>query len=131
MTHHLLALLALGCVPGADPGTDLGPTTLIPTDPAPTPTGPDPTGATGDTGGATVTTPGTVADCEGGATYPPGAVEPMAFGQVFSAYSWPSAVDHATGAVLDLDLAQVPCALDPDIDWSPFDVLLFVSIPAW
>ncbi len=74
-----------------------------------------------DTGGDTGTTP---------CAYPVGAVEPMAVDEVLSPYSWPEAI-HRDGRSLDLDLAQVPCADDPDIDWSPHDVLVFVSIPAW
>ena len=63
--------------------------------------------------------------------YPEGAVEPMALGEVLSPYAWPSARSLVDGTQLPLDLANVPCAVDPGIDWSPFDVLLFVSIPAW
>ncbi len=66
-----------------------------------------------------------------GELYPEGAVEPMALGEVLTPYAWPEAVSRATGARSRLDLHDVPCATDPDIDWSPFDVLLFVSIPAW
>ena len=67
------------------------------------------------------------ANCE----YPSGAVEPMALGEVLTPYSWPVA-KHLDGVRENaLDLANVPCAVDPVIDWSPFDVLLFVSIPAW
>lgn len=64
-------------------------------------------------------------------TYPTGAVEPMAVGQVLTPYSWPEAIDRRTGARVVLDLANVPCAADEVIDWSPFDVLLFISLPAW
>lgn len=66
----------------------------------------------------------------GDCAYPDGAVEPMALGEVLTPYRWPEAI-HGDGRVADLDLGLVPCAADPDIDWSPFDVLLFVSIPAW
>lgn len=52
-------------------------------------------------------------------------------GEVLSPYSWPAAEHRGTGVRTALDLAHVPCAGDPVIDWSPFDVLLFVSIPAW
>ena len=62
--------------------------------------------------------------------YPEGAVEPMAIDEVLSPYRWPKAID-GTGRNVPLDLAKVPCADDEEIDWSPFDVLLFVSIPAW
>lgn len=66
--------------------------------------------------------------CDG---YPADATRPMTEGAVLYPYSWPQATDLATGRTLPLDLGEVPCATDPDIDWSPFDVLLFVSIPAW
>ena len=69
--------------------------------------------------------------CDGADTYPTGAVEPMALGEVLSPYRWPEATHLGRGDAGPLDLAAVPCAADPDIDWSPFDVLLFVSIPAW
>lgn len=124
-----LALLAPACSLSDANGEDSGRSPSV--DPMPR----APTGETGttrpiDTG--TVLQPGDGVDCEGGETYPAGAVEPMALGEVFSPYAWPTAVAHASdGARFALDLANVPCALDPDIDWSPFDVLLFVSIPAW
>ncbi|MEL7369382.1 MAG: hypothetical protein AAFN74_10750 [Myxococcota bacterium] len=65
-------------------------------------------------------------DCQ----YPAGAVEPMARNEVFTPYSWPQAFD-GTGRAIDLSLADAHCNTDDDIDWSPFDLLLFVSIPAW
>ena len=67
---------------------------------------------------------------EGSCAYPEGAVEPMAEGEVLAAYSWPEAI-HLDGRTATLELSEVPCAGDDDIDWSPFDVLLFVSLPAW
>ncbi|MCA9571049.1 MAG: hypothetical protein KC656_24580 [Myxococcales bacterium] len=66
--------------------------------------------------------------CDG---YPAGATRPMTEGEVLYPYSWPEAVDIASGTRVPLDLGQAPCDTDPNIDWSPFDVLLFVSIPAW
>ena len=65
------------------------------------------------------------------AGYPEDAVRPMELGSVLYPYSWPVAKRLSDAVELPLDLGQVPCASDPDIDWSPFDVLLFVSIPAW
>lgn len=113
MRRHLLPLLLLaGCAAGAGPddrldsGPDDGPDGSEQTDP---------------------TAPGTPADC----AYPDGAVEPMALGEVVTPYRWPEARHLGDGRQLPLDLADVPCNTDPDIDWSPFDVLLFVSIPAW
>lgn len=69
--------------------------------------------------------------CAAGETYPASPVEPMTLGEVLSAYRWPEAIRRSSGAKVALDLASVPCALDPDIDWSMRDLLLFVSIPAW
>ena len=66
----------------------------------------------------------------GNCDYPTGAVEPMALGEVLSPYRWANAL-HLDGRSASLQLAEAPCATDDDIDWSPFDVLLFVSIPAW
>jgi hypothetical protein len=73
---------------------------------------------------------GTEPDCQA-RTYPDGAVEPMELGEVLSPYSWPRAIHRGTGQEAALDLGAVPCAASEDIDWSPHDVLLFVSIPAW
>lgn len=66
--------------------------------------------------------------CDG---YPQDAVRPMEEGQVLFPYRWPEATNLASQVTTALDLGQVPCASDPVIDWSPFDILLFVSIPAW
>ena len=66
--------------------------------------------------------------CDG---YPEGAVRPMERGEVLYPYRWPEAQDLASGVLAALDLGQAACATDPLIDWSPFDILLFVSIPAW
>lgn len=86
-------------------------------------------------GGATsgmdpLTPDGDPPDCARGEAYPE-PTEPMALGEVLFPYAWPDAIHRGTGARGALDLGAVPCATDPDIDWSPFDVLLFVSIPAW
>lgn len=86
----------------------------------------------GDTRGMVPLAPdGTPPDCDAGESYPKGAAEPMALGAVITPYRWPDAVHRQTGQSTSLDLEAAPCATDPDIDWSPFDVLLFVSIPAW
>lgn len=66
------------------------------------------------------------ADCD----YPSGAVSPMALDQVITDYTWRNAV-HSDGREARLDLHEAHCDSSADIDWSPFDVLLFVSIPAW
>ena len=62
--------------------------------------------------------------------YPSGAREPMEAGQVISPYRWSAMVD-ADGSRGDLDLHRVYCDEDTQIDWSPFDALAFISIPAW
>jgi len=89
-------------------------------------------GATADTGPTTATTD-TSDSGTGigkGCAYPEGAVEPMAEGEVLTPYSWPAA-EHLDGTQASLELGKVPCGTDDDIDWSPFDILMFVSIPAW
>jgi len=63
--------------------------------------------------------------------YPADVAEPMALGEVIAPYRWPDASLRTNDALVSVDLAQAPCALDDDIEWSPFDVLLFVSVPAW
>ena len=76
-----------------------------------------------DSSDATDTDPG---PCE----YPEGAVEPMALNEVLWPYSWPAA-KRADGLTTPLDLTQAHCDTDEVIDWSPHEVLVFVSIPAW
>ena len=61
--------------------------------------------------------------------YPSDSVEPMELDEVISPYSWPVARAF-DGSEIELALERVFCNED-DIDWSPFDVLLFVSYPAW
>ena len=67
---------------------------------------------------------------EPGCTYPDGAPAVMAENAVLPTYRWAESLDFARNNV-PLDVENVPCANDANIDWSPFDVLLFVSIPAW
>ena len=74
---------------------------------------------------------GTTPACDSQMDYPDGAVEPMKIGEVLTPYSWPDAIDRTTGKHFALDLANVPCNIDLNVDWSPADVLLFVSLPAW
>lgn len=62
--------------------------------------------------------------------YPAGAAEPMAQGEVINSYVWPTALE-ADRTERSLNLTEAYCDADDDIDWSPFDMLLFVSIPAW
>ena len=94
--------------------------------------GDDPSGdgdgepATGDGDGEPATGDG---DGDAGCVYPD-AAEPMALDQPIAAYAWPTAL-HADGRVAMLDLENAYCDTDEVIDWSPHDILVFVSIPAW
>jgi hypothetical protein len=63
-------------------------------------------------------------------SYPEGAVDPMALGEVITPYSWATAI-HADGTTTALDLLHVPCDTDPVIDWSMHELLVFISLPAW
>jgi hypothetical protein len=54
----------------------------------------------------------------------------MALGAVLWPYSWPSA-KRASGVTTPLDLGAAPCDTDAVIDWSPHELLVFISIPAW
>jgi hypothetical protein len=87
--------------------------------------------ATGDDVAPPIVPDATAPSCTAGDTYPSPAVEPMALGEILFPYSWPAAVHRGSAVSAVLDLANVPCNLDAATDWSPFDVLLFVSIPAW
>jgi hypothetical protein len=62
--------------------------------------------------------------------YPEGAVEPMELGEVVSPYRWARGLT-AAGDEAEVDLDEAYCGDDVNMEWSPFDVLLFVSIPAW
>ncbi len=61
----------------------------------------------------------------------PDAIAPMAENEALEAYRWEAAKRMADGSDVAVDLAQAHCDTSETIDWSPFDVLLFVSIPAW
>lgn len=64
------------------------------------------------------------------AAYPEDASFEMKLGAPIWPYRWGTAI-HRDGRSASLALDAVPCHADDDIDWSPFDVLLFVSLPAW
>ncbi len=64
-------------------------------------------------------------------TYPEDPVHPMAIDEVLFPYEWPTAIHVGDGRTSPLAVEDMACATSDDIDWSPFDVLLFVSIPAW
>lgn len=66
-------------------------------------------------------------DCD---TPYPAFASPMALDQAVPPWSWPRALD-GQGVETDLNLTDAFCNTDPDLDWSPFDLLLFVSIPGW
>ena len=98
---------------GPDAGVDMG----MMADAGPEDTGPGPDMGPADTG-------------NGPCTYPAGATGSFLEPNILPAFSWPASLD---GMRVDrpLDLTTAFCANDPNIDWSPFDVLLFISIPAW
>jgi hypothetical protein len=58
----------------------------------------------------------------------PDPTEPMTLGEVLTPYAWNTA-RLPDGSTVRADLADAPCGDDPL--WSPFDALVFVSIPAW
>lgn len=60
----------------------------------------------------------------------PTSTEPMALNQAIAPYSWPE-VRNADENVFPLSLEDAYCNTDENLDWSIFDYLLFVSIPAW
>jgi len=76
------------------------------------------------------TTPDETGSSVTSCAYPDGASDVMTRGEVMPAFSWPDA-RHLDGRTASLDLSSAPCNDDDDIDWSPFDVLVFISIPAW
>jgi hypothetical protein len=88
-------------------------------------------GCGGTRGSDPIAPDGTPPSCADGDDYPAGASEPMALGDTLFPYAWPEARSRSTGETVPLNLGDVPCDQAEDIDWSPFDVLLFVSIPAW
>lgn len=63
-------------------------------------------------------------------TYPVGAVEPMALGEVMTPYRWQTAI-ALEGGTFTLDLEDVFCNTTPGFDWSVYDALLFVTLPEW
>jgi hypothetical protein len=65
-----------------------------------------------------------------GCRYPEGALEPMTEGEPIAPYLWPSALD-AQRTPRSLSLLEVHCNEDADFDWTPFDFMLIVSLPAW
>ncbi|MBX2799444.1 MAG: hypothetical protein KTR31_17345 [Myxococcales bacterium] len=71
--------------------------------------------------------------CDEGETYLEHDVDPVAMelGGVMYPHRWPEGEHRGTGLRTEVDLGAIPCGTSSDIDWSPFDVLLFVSIPAW
>jgi hypothetical protein len=60
----------------------------------------------------------------------PAAAEPMALDEPIAAYAWPVAI-HGDGTHTPLDLEQAHCDTDAIIDWSPHEILVFISVPAW
>ena len=54
----------------------------------------------------------------------------MVLDGVLWSYIWNTAL-HGDGTNALMDLSEAPCGNDANIAWSPHDVLVFVSIPAW
>ncbi len=54
----------------------------------------------------------------------------MEVGEVITPYFWQTAL-HADGRDIEFSLGEVYCNEESEIDWSPFDVLLFISYPVW
>jgi hypothetical protein len=88
-------------------------------------------GSSGQNSPDPVPADGVAPTCAAGETYPPAAPAVMTLGEVIPPFRWPEAIDRATGQMFAFDLSKVPCNVDPNLDWSPADVLVFVSIPAW
>ncbi len=118
---RFLTLLTLPLLVACQSGDDGGEEDVVPVDGSSS-------SSTADTDTTDTTdTTSTNTNC----AYPDGAVEPMAEGEVLTAYRWPLA-RHMDGLrTASLDLEHAPCDTDEEIDWSPHDVLVFVSIPAW
>lgn len=128
--------MAGSCASGDEPEPEPSPAPEATPEPAPAPEGtpeptPEPTPAPeGNPEGTPEPTPEPAPEPEPGCTYPDGAPAVMAENAVLPTYRWAESLDFARNNV-PLDVENVPCANDANIDWSPFDVLLFVSIPAW
>jgi hypothetical protein len=105
---------------------------MVDASPADSGRGVDSGGPADDGGGGGLDSPLADSGFDAGSTcsYPTGPVEPMERDEVIWPYSWPSAID-GMGNDFPLDLTEVFCTADPNIDWSPFDVLVFIAIPAW
>lgn len=87
------------------------------------------TGLAADTGVGDPDTGLGTADAGAGCEYP-AFVSPMTEGEAIAPWSWATALD-GMGVSRGLAMRDVFCNTDDDMDWSPFDLLLFISIPAW
>ena len=63
-------------------------------------------------------------------SYPAGGPARPTQDQTLAPYSWTQAFDLA-GNALSLDMQEVFCATDTDIDWTAFPHVLFMAVPAW
>jgi hypothetical protein len=63
-------------------------------------------------------------------TYPSGAPARPTEDQTLARYQWNRAVD-LSGMAYALDMQEVHCATDTDIDWTAFPHVLFMAVPAW
>lgn len=60
----------------------------------------------------------------------PDAPDTMALGSALPSFRW-GVSQTATGEGGAVDMHRAYCDEDANREWSPFDLLLFVSIPAW
>ena len=125
----LLCLGLLGCGEPEDPGGEVDVTEAGPTGTEESMTSND-GGSSSDSAESESSGEGTESTGTQPCSYPEGAVEPMALDQVISPYSWPEA-KRADGLRTALSLVSAYCDDDAVIDWSPHEVLVFISIPAW
>ena len=63
-------------------------------------------------------------------TYPTGGTASPTVDQILFPYVWATALDVQRNS-FRLDMTEVFCGTDADIDWTAFDYLLFMSVPEW
>ena len=120
----LIAPLAVGAC-SSDGGSD----EPVQLDASPTDVGFLDTGPSASDSGFEVADTGFADAGEVPCTYPDFA-NPMTVGQAIEPWTWARAID-AMDVSRGLSVRDVFCNQDGDMDWSPFDLLLFISIPAW
>lgn len=91
---------------------------------------PEPPGPTDDLPVTTTTDSPTETKTEPKCAYPFSYDTAMLEGAILEPFGWKTA-RHRDGREAPLYMEEVFCNDAPDMDWSPFDVLVFVAIPAW